>query len=41
MKTLMGEFLLALVWILVPMLIDLRAGIVAIAVAILCDSMLT
>ena len=38
MKTLWSDILLAAVWILVPMLIDLRAGIVAIAVAIIFDS---
>ena len=41
MKTLMTDLILAAVWILIPMLIDLRAGVVTIAVAIIYNSSLT
>jgi hypothetical protein len=41
MKHLMTDLMLATVWILIPMLIDLRAGVVAIAAAIVYNSALS
>jgi hypothetical protein len=38
MKTLMTDLILATVWILIPMLIDFRAGVAAIMIAIIYNS---